>query len=92
MDLKFNPKEEGVFASASLDSTIKLWNIKSNSSNGTLWGHKSGVNCISYFEGDKSLLLSGGDDNMVIVWDVNTRFIITKLKNHEENVIDVCFL
>ena len=62
MDLKFNPNLEGVFASACLDATIKLWNINSSTSNGTLKGHKSGVNTICFFEGDRPLLLSGGDD------------------------------
>ena len=45
MDIKFHPKDEGVFASASLDGTLKLWNVASTTSNGTLKGHKSGINC-----------------------------------------------
>lgn len=48
MDVKWNPKEDFVFVSASLDSTIKIWNTKSDNSNGTLTGHKKGVNCVSF--------------------------------------------
>ncbi len=92
MDIKWNPKEEGVFASASLDWSIKLWNVKSKSSNGTLKGHSNGVNCLSFYQGDRALLLSGGDDFTVIVWDLTSRSMVRKLKNHEGNVTDVCFM
>ncbi len=78
MDLKLDPNEEGNFATASMDSTIKLWNLKSNKSNGTLQKiHLKGVNTICYYEGDKPLLLSGGDDLTVVVWDLSTRTSLT---------------
>jgi coatomer subunit beta' len=92
MDLKLHPRENGFFASASLDSTIKLWNVNSKTSNGTLTGHKNGVNCIDFFRGERSLLLSGSDDYSVVVWDLSSRSIISKLVHHEANVIDVVFL
>lgn len=92
MDIKLNPHENGIFASASLDSTIKLWHVKSASSNGTLKGHKSGVNCIDFYKGDRQLLISGGDDYEVIVWDLSSKAILRRLKHHENNVIDVVFM
>lgn len=49
MDLKFNPKEEGFFTSCSLDKTIKIWNVKSDHSSGTLRGHEAGINCIAFY-------------------------------------------
>lgn len=49
MDMKFNPKEDNSFTTCSLDKTIKIWNSKSDSSNGTLRGHESGVNCIDFY-------------------------------------------
>lgn len=92
MDIKFNPQDTGIFASASLDSTIKLWHIKSANSNGMLKGHKSGVNCIDFYKGDRPLLLSGGDDFEVIVWDLSSKGILRRLKHHDNNVIDVAFI
>ena len=82
MDVKWNPKEDFVFVSASLDSTIKIWNTKSDNSNGTLTGHKKGVNCVSFCKGEKSLLISGSDDLSVIVWDLTARAIIRVLEHH----------
>lgn len=46
MDLKINPFKDRIFASASLDYSIKLWSLDQGVSIGTLQGHKSGVNCI----------------------------------------------
>lgn len=92
MDVKWNPKDQNCFASASLDSTIKLWNVNSEKSNATLKGHKNGVNCIAYFEGDRPLLLSGSDDFSLIVWDLSSRSIIRKLVHHDGNVIDCAFI
>ena len=92
MDIKFNPHDNETFASASLDGTIKLWHMKSSNSNGTLKGHKSGVNCIDFYKGDRPLLISGGDDYEVIVWDLSSKAILRRLKHHENNVIDLIFM
>lgn len=92
MDIKFDPKEENSFASCSIDKSIKLWNVKNAVSNGTLKGHTAGINCIAYYEGDKNLLLSGGDDFNVIVWDLISRTQLRSLKHHTGNVMDVCFI
>jgi coatomer subunit beta' len=52
MALAFNPKDLTKFASASMDKTIKIWNLKSDGkANLTLTGHKSGVNCLNYHFG-----------------------------------------
>ena len=92
MDIKFHPRDEGMFASASLDGTLKLWNVASTTSNGTLKGHKSGINCLEFSKGDRSLLVSGGDDYSVIVWDITTRSILQRIDKHEGNVIDLKFM
>lgn len=94
LDIKLNPHEEGKIASASMDSNIKLWNIHSSNqkSNGTLSKHVKGVNCISYHMGDKNLLLSGGDDLQVIVWDLANRTSLAVLKHHNDNINSVMFM
>ena len=47
MQVCFNPKDPNVFASASLDRTIKVWSLVSPDPNFTLEGHEKGVNCIA---------------------------------------------
>jgi coatomer subunit beta' len=44
MQVCFNPKDPNVFASASLDRTIKVWSLGSTDANFTLEGHEKGVN------------------------------------------------
>ncbi|PON73332.1 Coatomer beta subunit [Parasponia andersonii] len=46
MQVTFNPKDTNTFASASLDRTIKVWNLGSPDPNFTLEGHLKGVNCV----------------------------------------------
>ena len=63
MMIVLNPKDNNQFASASLDRTIKVWQLGSPHTNFTLEGHEKGINCLDYFQGgDKPYLISGADD------------------------------
>ena len=54
MQVKFNPRDSNIFASASLDRTIKVWSVAQQVPMYTLEGHEKGVNCLDYYkEGDK---------------------------------------
>ncbi|KAF5741695.1 hypothetical protein HS088_TW10G00699 [Tripterygium wilfordii] len=79
MQVAFNPVEVNTFASASLDGTIKVWNLESPAPIFTLEGHSKGVNSVDYFiNGDKLYLLSGSDDYTVKVCNpaCNSAFLI----------------
>lgn len=92
MQVVFNPKDPNTFASASLDRTVKVWNISSSIPNFTLEGHEKGVNCVDYFGGaDKPYLVSGSDDRTVKVWDYQTKSCIQTLEAHSYNVSCVGF-
>ena len=92
MQVAFNPKDSNIFASASLDRTVKIWGLNSQTAHFTLEGHERGVNCISYFVGgDRPYLASGADDQTVRIWDYQTKATIATLKGHSNNVSSVCF-
>lgn len=91
MMVKFNPKEPNYFASCSIDTTIKIWNINSNSSNITLKEHESGVNAIDFYPGDQPFLASGSDDHTVKIWDLQQRKCLYTLKEHEDTVTGVAY-
>ncbi|KAG5415970.1 hypothetical protein IGI04_003537 [Brassica rapa subsp. trilocularis] len=55
MQVVFNPKDTNTFASASLDRSIKIWNLGSPDPNFTLDAHQKGVNCVDYFTGGLGL-------------------------------------
>ncbi|KAJ7540716.1 hypothetical protein O6H91_10G027900 [Diphasiastrum complanatum] len=92
MQVAFNPKDTNTFASASLDRTIKIWNLGSPEPNFTLEAHAKGVNCVDYFTGgDRPYLITGSDDQTAKVWDYQTKTCVQTLEGHTHNVSAVCF-
>ncbi|KAM3875283.1 coatomer subunit beta'-like [Diretmus argenteus] len=92
MQIVINPKDNNQFASASLDRTIKVWQLGSNTPNFTLEGHEKGVNCIDYYSGgDKPYLISGADDRLVKIWDYQNKTCVQTLEGHAQNVTCVSF-
>ncbi|GMY07440.1 coatomer subunit beta'-2 [Fagus crenata] len=81
MQVTFNPKDTNTFASASLDRTIKIWNLGSPDPNFTLDAHQKGVNCV-FTGGYKPYLITGSDDHTAKV---------QTLEGHTHNVSAVCF-
>ncbi|CAF1122888.1 unnamed protein product [Didymodactylos carnosus] len=92
MQIAINPKDNNTFASASLDRTVKVWQLGSSQPNFTLEGHEKGVNCIDYYSGgDKPYLASGGDDRLVKIWDYQNKTCVQTLEGHTQNVGCVAF-
>jgi len=92
MQICINPKDNNQFASASLDRTIKVWQLGSQHPNFTLEGHDKGVNCVDYFHGgEKPYLVSGADDRLVKIWDYQNKTCVKTLDGHAQNVSSVLF-
>lgn len=92
MQIVVNPKDNNTFASASLDRTVKVWQLGSTSPNFTLEGHEKGVNCIDYYHGgDKPYLISGADDRLVKIWDYQNKTCVQTLEGHAQNIASVTF-
>lgn len=64
------PTSSGVFATASRDKTVKVWNLTSDSTLAELRGHTLNVTSIDTNPGC-NLLVSGSKDNTVRLWDVD---------------------
>jgi coatomer subunit beta' len=98
MQVVINPKDPNMFASASLDKTIKIWTVGTakSTANYTLTGHQSGVNCVDFSKDiDRPHLVSGSDDGHVKVWDYQTRQCLYTFDQstggHNESVAAVLF-
>ena len=92
MEVKVNPKDNNTFASASLDRTVKVWQLGSAQPNFTLEGHEKGVNCVDYYMGgDKPYLISGADDRQVKIWDYQNKTCVQTLEGHAQNIASVSF-
>lgn len=87
MDMKLNPRDTNTFATASLDTTIKMWTVGQPQPNYTLKGHEKGVNAIDFYPGlDKPFLVSGGDDFLVKVWDCQSKTCLATLEGHTGDI------
>ncbi|XP_014218703.1 coatomer subunit beta' [Copidosoma floridanum] len=92
MQIVINPKDNNTFASASLDRTLKVWQLGSSTANFTLEGHEKGINCVDYYHGgDKPYLISGADDRYVKIWDYQNKTCVQTLEGHTQNISAVCF-
>jgi WD40 repeat protein len=61
---------------------IRLYDFKSGTIKGVLTGHKRGVRGLA-FSHDGRLLLSGGADNVAILWDVEGRRLLRRFDGHD---------
>ncbi|CAG8609617.1 3241_t:CDS:10 [Dentiscutata erythropus] len=78
--LDFN-KSNGTLASASLDNTLKLWDLANYQCLGILDGHKGIVNCMRM---DRNHLITGSRDCTIRQWDISKVSPPTKVKHVSE--------
>lgn len=71
-DLQWSPVENSVFASCSVDQTIKIWDtrVKNRKFSLSLHAHTSDINVISWNRNVSYLIASGADDGSFSVWDL----------------------
>ncbi|KAJ2689312.1 Ribosome assembly protein rrb1 [Coemansia spiralis] len=72
-DIQWSPEEGSVFASSSVDQTIKIWDVRAANHGFALDvpnAHDSDINVISWNRKSRYLLASGGDNGDFKVWDM----------------------
>ncbi|KAL1921598.1 uncharacterized protein VTP21DRAFT_11314 [Calcarisporiella thermophila] len=81
LSVGFSP-DGSQLASGSGDTTVRIWDLDTETPQHTLTGHTHWVLCISWSP-DAKTLVSGGMDNMVRLWDPKTgKAIGGPLKGH----------
>jgi WD40 repeat protein len=86
--------QDGVLlASASKDTTIRLWNMESGQLLHTLEGHSDEVNSDEVnsvaWSPDRRILASGSDDKTIRLWDTETGQLLQTLTKHSYYVSKV---
>ena len=72
-DIQWSPTEGNVFASCSVDRTIRIWDSRVRTAPQlTVTAHATDVNVISWNSLASHTLASGGDDGVLRVWDLRT--------------------
>ncbi|KAJ0977957.1 hypothetical protein J5N97_013431 [Dioscorea zingiberensis] len=81
-DLFGDREDAGFFISGSTDCTVKIWDpsVRGSELRSTLIGHSRPIRAIS---SDRSKVVSGSDDQSVIVWDKQTSQLLEELKGHD---------
>lgn len=71
-DLQWSPTEPTVFASASADRTVRVWDVRAKGRRSvvSVEAHSEDVNVISWNKTVDYLLVSGGDEGGLKVWDL----------------------
>ncbi|XP_020405170.1 DENN domain and WD repeat-containing protein SCD1 isoform X2 [Zea mays] len=90
-DLVGDREDAGFFISGSTDCTVKIWDpsLRGSELRATLKGHTRAIRTIS---SDRGKIVSGADDQSVIVWDKQTFKLLEELKGHEAPVSSVRML
>lgn len=73
-DVQWSPNEGNVFASCSVDRTLRIWNTQQKPSKANVLtvpeAHSRDINVINWNPIEKHLLASGGDDGIIKIWDL----------------------
>jgi WD40 repeat protein len=77
-------------ASASHDSTVKMWDVSSDTCLLTLDGHSDWVSSVA-FSHDSTHLASASHDSTVKMWDVSSGACLQTLEGHSDWVSSVVF-
>jgi WD40 repeat protein len=87
--LAFLPGKSQV-ATASEDSTVKLWDARTGRETATLRGHAGPVLCLALAP-DGRFLATGSNDRTVKLWDLDTLEERATLRGHENEVTAAAF-
>jgi len=76
--------------SASLDETMKLWQVSTGHCLQTFRGHKNSIRSVS-ISANGRYIISGSGDSSLKVWDISTGQCIKSFERHAGGVKSCCF-
>jgi len=78
-------------ASASLDTTVRLFDLVQQKPTHVLSGHKKGVTCLEFCPKNQ-MLLSAGFDSYISIWDPSAGTLSYTFSDHECSIAGLCAL
>lgn len=96
LDIKWNPFDDNVIASAADDNTVKTWRIPDHGlhSNLTEWlvdlhGHQRKVTNIEWHPTASNIILSAGMDHKCFLWNIERAEPINVMSCHTDTVFSI---
>ncbi|KAK7190547.1 Vegetative incompatibility protein HET-E-1-like protein 15 [Paraphaeosphaeria sporulosa] len=89
ISVAFSP-DSTQLASASSDTTVKIWEVSNGACLQTLEGHSGGVISVA-FSSDSTRLASASEDTTVKIWEVSSGACLQTLEGHSGRVLSVAF-
>lgn len=86
MDISW--RDNNTLASASLDRSIILWDLRTGEPIQQFEGHSRGVSSLCFLKDNQTLVSTGIDQN-IRVWDLNSGELIRSMNNHTLPVHDI---
>ncbi|MBD2462598.1 PD40 domain-containing protein [Oscillatoria sp. FACHB-1407] len=84
-----------VIASSSFDRTLRLWDATTGHQIKALTGYANGVHALLFIpqtvvhSNSPQLLVSGGADSMIRIWDLNSQRIVNTLRGHTQPICSI---
>jgi len=98
LDVKWNPFNDNIIASASEDCQIRVWYIPDGGLSSDmgdslvqLTGHRRKVGIIEWHPTAENILVSAGYDHMVIVWNVAKSVPVNIINCHTDTIFSMSF-
>jgi len=98
LDIKWNPFNDNIIASASEDCTVKLWYIPDGGLHEDLTdylvelqGHRRRVMYLEWHPTAENILLSAGYDHLIIVWNIAKGQCVNVIDCHEDTIYSMSF-
>lgn len=99
-------QQNTLFASASQDRTVKIWDLESGESVGVLRGHKRGVWSVAFSppatpaipgesgssSGTRGMAVTGSGDKTVKIWSLNDYSCLRTFEGHTNSILKVVWL
>ena len=82
--------DSGRIISASIDNTLRLWDLKSGRIRKTLEGHLGWVTAVAALDGERAI--SASADKTLRIWDLTSGRILQTLEGHRGTVTSVAIL
>ncbi|TFK96587.1 hypothetical protein BDV98DRAFT_659108 [Pterulicium gracile] len=82
--ISFSP-DDARFATASDDSSVRIWDFEERKEERILTGHGWDVKCVEWHP-TKGLLVSGSKDNMIKFWDPRSGGVLSTLHYHKNTI------